>query len=308
MIDSISIGWYGPSHDYWGWMLSHFRDVTLLTERNVEDWLSFQSQASNQASHASALLIAIDSRIEPEIGLIKQFEQHVAPVDSKTRAVPTGIILGEDWVGHRRTNPLPETLLTFYWYELYDRLLPWLGDLSPAQVAANETESNTAGSKRKVSPRVQRVIDTSLAIESRLGCSISAGQLALVVADTAATRQMWCETLARHEIQSVATTPQNLSLWTKPDFIVVDIESEPMIVRMQCGTSENASPEERLVEKLAGQFPDATLLVADAFPRWGNWLRLKRAGADILIAKPFQLTGILDTLIRLKGAQPVNRS
>ena len=302
MSDSISIGWYGPSHDYCGWILSHFRDVTLLTDQNVEDWLALQSKRSDHASHSSALLIAIDSRVEPEIGLIKQIEQNIAPADGKTRAVPTGIILGDDWVGHRRTNPLPETLLTYYWYELYDRLLPWLGDVSSTQVASNAMESNAAGGKRKVSPRVQRVIDASLAIESRLGCHTGAGQLALVVAETAATRQLWCETLARHEIQSVATTPQNLSLWTKPDFIVVDIESEPMVARKQYGTSENESPVERLVEKLANQFSDATLLVTDAFPRWENWVRLKRAGADILVAKPFQLTGVLDTLVRLKGA------
>lgn len=301
MSESISIGWYGPSNDNWGWILGHFRDVTLLTDRNVEDWLAFQSQASDQASQASALLIAIDSRVEPEIGLIKQLEENVAPGNGKVRAVPTGVLLGDDWVGHRRTNPLPETLLTFYWYELYDRILPWLGDLSSGP-ETQTMESNAAGSKRKVSPRVQRVIDTSLSIESRLGCYTSAGQLALVVAETAATRQLWCETLARHEIQSVATTPQNLSLWTKPDFIIVDLESAPLEVRKQHANSEDGSPEEKLVEKLASQFPEATLLVADAFPRWENWRDLKFAGADILVPKPFQLTGILDTLVRMKGA------
>ncbi len=297
MSDSISIGWYGPSNDYWGWILGHFRDVTLLTDRSVGDWLAFQSQVSDHASRASALLIAIDSRVEPEIGLIKQLEQNVAPGDGKVRAVPTGVLLGDDWVGHRRTNPLPETLLTFYWYELYDRVLPWLGDLSGG-LETQAMETNAAGSKRKVSPRVQRVIDTSLSIESRLGCYASAGQLALVVAETAATRQLWCETLDRHEIQSVATTPQNLSLWTKPDFIIVDLESEPLEVRKQQANSEDGIPEEKLIERLASQFPEATLLVADAFPRWENWLDLKQAGADILVGKPFQLTGILDTLVR----------
>lgn len=244
------------------------------------------------------MLIAIDSRVEPEIGLIKQLEQNVEPRNGKVRAVPTGVLLGDDWVGHRRTNPLPETLLTFYWYELYDRVLPWLGDLSNSSQTEQALETNAAGSKRKVGPRVQRVIDTSLSIESRLGCYASAGQLALVVAETAATRQLWCETLARHEIQSVATTPQNLSLWTKPDFIVVDLESEPLEVRKLHANSEDGSPTEKLIEKLASQFPEAALLVADAFPRWENWLDLKRAGADILVPKPFQLTGILDTLVR----------
>ena len=298
MSDSISIGWYGPSNDYWGWILGHFRDVTLLTDRNAEDWLAFQSQESDHASQASALLIAIDSRVEPEVGLVKRLEQNVAPGNGAVRTVPTGVLLGDDWVGHRRTNPLPETLLTFYWYDLYDRLMPWLGDFSNVSLETQAMEMQSAGSKRKVSPRVQRVIDTSLSIESRLGCFANAGQLALVIAETAATRQLWCETLARHEIRSVATSPQNLSLWTKPDFIIIDLESEPLEVRNQQLNSEEGSPEEKLIEKLARQFPNAALLVADAFPRWENWRNLNRAGADILFAKPFQLTGILDTLVR----------
>ncbi|MCY2983879.1 MAG: hypothetical protein NTY15_09605 [Planctomycetota bacterium] len=298
MSDSISIGWYGPSNDYWGWILGHFRDVTLLTDRNVEDWIAFQSQASDHPIHASALFIAIDSRVDPGIGLIKQLEQNIAIGSGEVRVVPTGVLLGNDWVGHRRTSPLPETLLTFYWYELYDRLLPWLGDFSNRSLEALAMETQAAGSKRKVSPRVQRVIETSLSIESRLGCFARAGQLALVIAETAATRQLWCETLARHEIRSVATSPQNLSLWTKPDFIVVDLESDPLEVRNQHFHSQDGSPEERLIGKLARQFPDSTLLVADAFPRWENWVSLNRAGADILVAKPYQLTGILDTLVR----------
>lgn len=300
MSDSISIGWYGPNNDHWGWILSHFRDATLLTDRNLEDWLAFQSRPSNHSRQASALIIAIESRAEPELSLLKNYEQQVAPKFEELRAVPTAVLLGDDWVGHRRTNPLPETLLTFYWYELYDRVLPWLGDLSSACLEVDTLEAKDTGNKRKVSPRVQRVIDTSLLIESRLDCYANAGQLALVVAETAVTRQLWCETLAQHEIQSVATTPQNLSLWIKPDFIVIDLESEPLSVRQQYRNSGSGSPEEELVQKLASQFPDATLLIADAFPRWENWLNLNRAGADILVAKPFQLTGILDTLVRVK--------
>jgi hypothetical protein len=301
MSDSISIGWYGPSNDYWGWILGHFRDVTLLTERNVADWLAFPSPASDHANRASALLIAIDSRAEPEIAFLQQFEPNVAPGSKGKRAIPTGVLLGDDWVGHRRTHPLPETLLTFYWYEWYDRVLPWLGDLSAAGPETHPLETNAAGSKRRVSPRVQRVIDASLAIESSLDHQADPGQLALVVADTAATRQLWCETLARHKIQAVATTPQNLSLWVQPDFIVVDLESEPLDVRKRHEKSENGNPKEELVERLASQFPNARLLVADAFPRWENWFNLKQAGADLLVSKPFQLTGILDTLARLKA-------
>jgi CheY-like chemotaxis protein len=301
MSDSISIGWYGPNHDYWGWILGHFRDVTQLNDRNIGDWLALQTRPSKDILHVSSLLIAIDSRLDPDLELIQQFKQEVSPMLEGNRAVPTCVLLGDDWAGHRRTQPLPEMAPTFYWYELYDRILPWLGNLSSSSFSTQSIESN-ATNIRKVSPRVQRLIETSLSVEERLGACACAGQLALVISDTSATRQLWCETLARHEIQAVATTPENLSLWATPDFIFVDLESEPMAIRMQNRSSGSGSSKEQLIEKLTSQFPDAILIVADAFPRWENWLRLKQAGADLVIAKPFLLTGILDTLVRLKDA------
>jgi hypothetical protein len=78
--------------------------------------------------------------------------------------------------------------------------------------------------------------------------------------------------------------------------LVVDIESEPWIVRERQQAFENGGARGRLVRRLASQFPNATMIVADAFPRWDTWKALKECGADLIVAKPFQLPGILDTL------------
>ena len=301
MSDSISIGWFGPTHNQWDWILGHFHHVTLLSERNVEDWIASQSQGPHldQANATPVLIAAIESRFEPAMDLVKSFDSSAAPNSTKAMSIPWCVLLGDDWVGHRRTFPLPESMQTFYWYEWYDRVFPWLVDPSHGKTAKPSTESDAPTNPRKLSPRVQRLIDATLSMDKRLRCNKSNGnsiKMALVVTETATTRQLWCDALSRHAIQCVATPPENLELWANPDMLVVDIESEPWIVRERQQAGENGCARGSLVRRLARQFPKATMIVADAFPRWDTWKALKECGADLIVAKPFQLPGILDTL------------
>ena len=301
MSDSISIGWFGPTHNQWDWILGHFRQVTLLTERNVEDWIASQSQAShlNPANSTPVLIAAIESRFEPALDFVKSLDPSVAPNPTNAMSMPWCVLLGDDWVGHRRTYPLPETMQTFYWYEWYDRVFPWLVDQSHVRTSNPSNNPGASANLRKLSPRVQRLIDASLSMDNRLRCNKSNGnsiKMALVVTATATTRQLWCDALTRQAIQCVATTPENDELWANPDMLVVDIESEPWIVRERQQTGENECTRSSLVRRLASQFPKATMIVADAFPRWDTWKTLKDCGADLIVAKPFQLPGILDTL------------
>ena len=289
MSDSIPIGWLGPTNDHWGWILSHFRNVSTLMPKDMEEWITSQTGA--------LLIVAIESRFDPAIEFVQQLEKSFTPIDDKTRAMSCCLLLGSDWAGHRRTDPLPESLATFYWYELYDRLFPWLVNESTREPFAKPIQSNITSNKRPVGPRVQRFIESSLSIESRLSRSKAKPiKLALIVAETATTRQLWCETLSPHEIQCVATTPDNFELWTDPDLVVLDMESEPLAIRELQLAEEDDGYRGRTIRKLASQFPAATILVADAFPRWETWKTLLHLGADIIVAKPFQLTGILDTL------------
>ena len=304
MSDSRTIGWFGSKHAHWEWMLGHFRDVVLLTDRNVEDWFHSQSElrskSAGETTPLSVLLVAIDSRFDPSLELVKRIEQNAAPNHAKESSVSWAVVLGEDWVGHRRTHPLPESLQSFYWYELFDRLIPWLVGLSYSADHLASTELSGNAKKRPVSPRVQRVIDTSVTIASRLkdgSACLKPIRMAMVVSETATTRQLWLDSLTMHDIQCLATTPENVDVWTTPDIIVVDLESEPLEMQQTRIETGLESPRVTLVRKLSNQFPDATLLVADAFPRWEIWSQLRQAGADILVAKPYQLTGILDSLM-----------
>lgn len=304
MSDSIAIGWVGPTNDYWDWTLSHFRNVSLLTDRTVEPWLASQSQAcsAGDTEVAAALLVAIESRFCSRMDLVRRLEHNVAPNSSDSRgSVPFGVLLGDEWVGHRRTFPLPETLNTFYWYELYDRLFPWLLNVSQVGQTDLGCEASGIGTKRRISPRVQKWIDTSLAIEHRLHKksdkeTANAIQLAMVVTETAGSRQLWCDAFAKQKVQCLATTPDQLEVWANPDLIVVDLESAPLSVQESHDWTGNGRPHERLVRRLASQFPDAIVLVAEPFPRWETWNAMRACGADLIVAKPFHLTGIFDTL------------
>ena len=289
MSESISIGWLGPTNDHWGWILGHFRDATILSTLNVDDWIA--------SPRGEALFIAIESRFDPVLELVRRLEKSIATIDDKTRVMPWCALLGGDWAGHRRTFPLPESLQSFYWYELYDRLFPWLVNQKQTNRKVSLVSPSNASNNRRVSPRAQRLIETSLAIERRLRSSTANPiQLALIVAETASTRQLWFETLSQHAIQCVATTGDQLELWTTPDLVIVDFESEPLAIRELQLSDTDGGNRGRLIRKLASQFPAAIILVADAFPRWENWRALMEFGADILVAKPFQFTGILDTL------------
>ena len=297
MSESISIGWLGPTNDHWDWILSHFLDTTILSSRNIEDWIASQC--------GGCLFIAIESRFDSVLEWVRRFEKTNAAIDDKTRVMPWCALLGGDWAGHRRTFPLPESFPSFYWYELYDRLFPWLVNQSQASQTLTFVNPSNASNNRPASPRVQRWIETSLAIESRLSRSaVNPIKLALIVTETATARQLWFETLSPHAIQCVATNCNQLEFWTTPDLVVVDIESEPLAIRELQLAEVDGGMRGRFIRKLAIQFPSAIILVVDAFPRWENWRALMEFGADMMISKPFQFTGILDTIQRTAIAIP----
>ena len=302
MSDSISIGWFGPTHNQWDWIFGHFRNVTLLTERSVKDWIASQSQASQlrQVDSTPVFIAAIDTRFEPVLDLVKNLDPSLAQNPSDAISIPWCVLLGEDWVGHRRTYPLPETIQTFYWYEWYDRVLPWLVEQSQPRLESTSTDTMASTIKRKPSLRVQRLIDASLSMDRRRRDKSTENsiRLALVVTESATVRQLWCEALSQYEILCVSTTPENLELWVWPDIIILDMDSEPLVVRERQSTEEIGDARGQLVRRIANQFTKATIIVADPFPRWDDWKTLKNCGADLMVAKPFQLPGILDALER----------
>lgn len=309
MTTPISIGWFGPQDESWEWILKHFRDVTNLREQDIESWLAqHRVDGGGEINSRCAFLLASNFRTDPVGELIRRFEQRAAPDSSPIGSVPWCLLLGTDWSGHRRTQPLPETWHTFYWYELYDRLFPWLASTANSDSGRMPPAETPQSGNRKISPRVQRWIDSALAMKNRrtvanpfdsesnsLPPSI---HLALILTENAETRALWTDGLSRRNIHCVCTVPTQLNIWAQPDIIIVDLERPPMKWADRNGVRDSFTIElESTLDKLNRQFPNACQVVADPFPRWQTWERLNASGADFLIGKPYSLDGILDSLL-----------
>jgi hypothetical protein len=133
MTRSIEIGWYGPTHDCWGWALEHFRDVVVLRQQDIAKWIEDHSGSryTGNKDATALLLFASDHRTDATADLIRSLDLKNASTETTSQSMLAwGLMLGTDWSGHRRTHPLPDAWNTFYWYELHDRLLPWLGQLA----------------------------------------------------------------------------------------------------------------------------------------------------------------------------------
>lgn len=290
----LEIGWCGPTNECWEWILSHFQDSVVLRQQDIQPWIQRSLSNPESEGHGSqpVLMLASEFRSDDVVALAKSLEPSIA-------TVPWCLLLGTDWAGHRRTSPLPEAWQIFYWYELYDRIMPWMMGLSEKGfVGSEQAETSASTTKRKISPRVQRWIDGSLASARRkkkLGSPgvNSATQMTLVVAETAETRQLWMESMARRKIACVATAPSQLDIWVQPDLIIIDIDESPLA----CDSASSTSAlKAQLIERFCGQFPDSLQIVTDSFPRWQRWHDLNASGADVVIAKPFNLDGLLDTV------------
>jgi hypothetical protein len=56
------------------------------------------------------------------------------------------------------------------------------------------------------------------------------------------------------------------------------------------------TPIERAIQRWTLAYPATLKVVVDPFPRWHVWARLRAMGADLLIGKPFDAQGLLDTI------------
>ncbi len=311
-----AIGWYGPTDGCWAWVQTHFQDVILLRDQDVASFIAHDGPAMR------TLIVAIDSRSDPRLRSLIDDQQKDAPESTGAGCNPGPIairqalgrddsecrvcfVLGESWDGHRRTQPLPDGWQTYYWYQLYDMILPSMsgtdiggqGSLSlvrPATTIAGQTS-------RKPNPRILRQLQAALDGHQQLSEELHASDhrpLALVVTDQVSEREVWSEGLARYGISVIAANAEQINVWADPSLIVVDMAEPPLAL------DRDGERKRELVGRLSHQFPGGMLAVVDAFPRFERWQALKLQGADAIISKPYSLTGLLQTwLIWLRSSE-----
>ena len=166
------LAWCGSTDPAWRTLLEAIPEslapnIELLRCNDVSDWIAQCEPAKNiqllvglehrNDHHALELLKQLAAPPTPKTTPQTASNAHRKKSSTTSRSKPKpnqslaiAAVLGEDWQGHRRTFPLPDSLETFYWYQWFDGVLPWIQsrDLLPAN-------------NQQLSPRVGRIIDRS---------------------------------------------------------------------------------------------------------------------------------------------------
>ncbi len=305
---NVELAWFGPTDGCWAWLLQHFERVSQLSSVEVRGWLEQQSEwssttvakkgaARNAASKTKApndsrealLIAAFEHRNDPRLNV-----WHSAFAEFPTSSSRIATVLGSDWQGHRRTLPLPDTTESFYWFQLFDRIIPWVLRTSQSeQPAASLRKSKLAiGSggtgSGGTNPRVARLLEHYGWYEKTIEPLATQNQLAWIVSDHREHRMAWQETLVSYGVRTVSSRPGDGQFWATPDLIVIDCSAR------DDPPSEQISPSMRdVVIHARGMYPDAFLVLADPFPAWGRWESLLQLGVDALIPRPADFAGIL---------------
>lgn len=288
MNSDLSIAWCGPTCDHWEWISSHFKCLQIVPAQNLNAILESGAWQGGTDENNMVIVLASDSRHDSHLF---ELTRHIEKTKENS-PLRWCVLLGPDWVGHRRTHPLPDTWQSFYWYELYDRWIPWL-----LTCDSSKNDRNLgAGSGRPQNQRVQHWIDAASAVERASFAEASTNDLALVVTHTEVTRSLWIDALAKRNIRCVCVAPERLDVWMEPNWIIIDLEPRPL--QKACVDEKGASEIDQVVTRIKNQFSKSLIAVADNFPRWDNWQRWIECGAHVPFGKPYFMDGLIDTMGR----------
>ena len=293
MKSHLCIGWWGPSHGPWEWIQSQFERTTLLNHQTIDDWV--HGPRDRDPSFKRVVLLGIEHRTDTDpVEWLEQ--QHLSEESSRKTSIASseiGIILGNDWHGHRRTHPLPDRSPTFYWYQWYDRIFPWLSEF----VALDSTESNAASRRKRAShkqsgasqshstsARIQWLMDRSQWQSSMLGNEQQNHPLAWVITDHRDQSELWQDTCQSVGMRVVSSRWDRDPPSLQPQLIVVDCVSRSDCSKPTIDSATRAARE---------QYPEAFLAVVSSFPNWREWSEWQQLGVDAVLPRPAALQGFL---------------
>ena len=307
--NSTILGWCGPTDPAWRSLLdsvpnSLVPNIDILRPCDLTDWINEPTERSQPPKRThikqgsnKRLLIACEHRNDPTLTLIEQFlkpKPRSLPKSSNTP--PFALVLGEDWQGHRRTFPLPDTLETFYWYEWFDKTLPWIL-LDPPQT--NDRKLNRQANlnpRGELNPRVARILNSNEQLSRHLTTSNSENQLTAslwwILSDQPDTATFWCSLLENFGARTVG------SLLNEPH---PHIQPDCILLAPQARTPENTTsvqPPQELLKSLTvlrEDHPNAFLALISPFPRLSDWTHLHHAGLNAITGYPTSPQGLLST-------------
>jgi CheY-like chemotaxis protein len=174
-------------------------------------------------------------------------------------------VLGQWWVGHKRTQPMPPGSSAFYWYELYDLLFPELKTQSQLPILSDVNAPGT------------------VSFESALICS-----------DNPELRRMWSELLQQDGIHAVALIDFDAVPESEFNYVLVDVDSNHSAILS--GTGNQQDGLSKLVATLRKRCPRAVIATLLGFPQWQAALGALESGANIVAGKPCRISGLICSL------------
>lgn len=286
MTEAIEVGWFGPAHGCWAWFQDHFHCVRILDAHDFENWLVKPDSRKGQTM-PRVVFAVLEHRNDVRIAVVNCVAN--AKVERATaRLSRFACLLGSDWQGHRRTHPLPDTLESFYWFQLFDRTLPWVIRKTGTELHGGERLRNRPRSKPEtpspVHPRVQRILDQASWSQEQLMELGSNNLLAWVVTDNLQQRKLWEEVFDRLHVRSVSSRIDAVDPWCQPELIVVDCIAREI---------DSRGAIRKRIAEIKRHHPDAFLVLVDPFPIWEGWLDWIECGVNALLPRPFQMDGVL---------------
>ncbi len=282
--------------------------------RGLKHVLALESRVDRRVSWVTPLLERIDQPrslpktratkskstdgIPPKKTASKLLSSSSSPADS------LAIVLGEDWPGHRRTFPLPDPCVPFYWYELFDRILPWC-EPPTDNGTLNATEASVI--RKRVPVIGPHIADAIQGCTPRVAGWMRDAQIewpnlsrdgitcqALVVTDTTTNRELWRDILSRLSVSVIFASPHTPIVDCEPDFVLLDVSPPPRQSLAFRPIVNGSLPvfQHELVSRVRSKYPASMLGVFDAFPRWETWQVLTEMGVDALFPKPFSSFGL----------------
>lgn len=298
----------------WNWVQHQFSDLQLLDHDRLLGCL--QGSARTAGSTPNVLLIGLEDRcdrmalseIEAELAKTSAPMSGTSPMtdtspikrsaasrrssvnkpmakpsgpaasqSSSTNRVAVAFLLGNDWHGHRRTSPLPDGIPTFYWYQWYDRIYPWLTEISRRATSGPWTDASPGW-------RIPWLLERSNWESSVLCGHRRETHVAWVITDHGDQSDLWRDTCRTVGLQVVASRLENDPPWLDPRLIVVDCVSRSEY-------SERAIDQATVSAR--ERYPDALLARVESFPTWEGWTRWQSMGVDAILPRPAALQGFL---------------
>jgi hypothetical protein len=285
MAPSLQIGWFGPSHGPWGWIQSHFDNLTQLDPSRIDEWCSDSKRSDRSVSH-KLLLVALEHRSD-----VASMESVIARSAEQGKTA-IAFLLGNDWHGHRRTYPIPEGITAFYWYQWYDQVFPWISELHSQMESGVKIDPQrrrkgkgpASQSDTNVAWRVRWGMERSSWLANAMQSLRSDAALAWVITDHSDQSSMWQDACSSLGLQMIASRWDRDPAWFDPQLIIVDSLSR---------SKDSDLSIESMVQSVRRRHPEACLVVVTPFPTWEQWNRWQSLGVDAILPRPAFVQGFL---------------